>query len=240
MSCRRVVFSSVSAPYASPNSPLYKSTPSVSHSISFGRDDTWHFSSTAAAISATGSDTAPSERKLSTHSCFAQHLACVSASAVLATYAWTPNSSAAPAAAAATCASTVASSTSTDADGCAATLHNSTNARSATDRASGSEMPSFCSSICGLTSFRSGATSRESFTSLHMFSMMMQHLRLTSVLPFKPRSSTGVVMASAAASTSCTNTQPAKPSTVSGTSSGFWIASESCGTNTAMSSFPEQ
>ena len=71
-----------------------------------------------------------------------------------------------------------------------------------------------------------------------MFSMMMQHFRFTSVFPFSPRSKIGVVIASAAASTSCTNTQPAKPSTHSGTFSGFWIAADICGTNTAMSSLP--
>ena len=73
-----------------------------------------------------------------------------------------------------------------------------------------------------------------------MFSMIMQHRRFVSVFPLSPRSSTGVVIASAAASTSCTKMQPARPCTVSGTLSGFWMASESCGTKTAMSSFPEQ
>lgn len=68
------------------------------------------------------------------------------------------------------------------------------------------------------TSAMSGEPSRGSSMSLHMLSTMTQQRRLTaSVRSLRPRTSTGVITAKAAASTFCTKIQPASSSTHSGT-----------------------
>mmetsp|Transcript_15352 Transcript_15352/g.39074 ORF Transcript_15352/g.39074 Transcript_15352/m.39074 type:complete len:326 (+) Transcript_15352:2147-3124(+) len=108
----------------------------------------------------------------------------------------------------------------------------------ATVRASGSESSVERRSMAGMSSGRKGLASRESSMSLDMLSTMTATLRLISVFfSWHPRRRMGTVMARAGASTDCTKTVAESLCTVSGTSSGDWMALMSSGQKGLMSLF---
>merc|ERR1740115_126808 len=87
-------------------------------------------------------------------------------------------------------------------------------ARSATVRASGSEIASTARFTNGSNKFITGRTAAGSSTTLHILSTIKQQVRLTfSALSFKPRVRTGSITARAGVSTFCTKTHPARRST---------------------------
>mmetsp|Transcript_9670 Transcript_9670/g.23949 ORF Transcript_9670/g.23949 Transcript_9670/m.23949 type:complete len:226 (-) Transcript_9670:568-1245(-) len=106
----------------------------------------------------------------------------------------------------------------------------------ATPRASGSESSLARRSMQGISSGRKGLASRASSMSLDMLSTMTATLRLISVFfSAVPRMRRGTVMESAGESTDCTNTVDESVCTVSGTSSGAWMALMRAGTKGLMS-----
>merc|ERR1719197_475644 len=236
--CKRVVLSRVRDPYARPNSARAKSGPGLSsHSWTFGADATLHFERTAGTtVASFPSSIVPA--RAADHSDSSQHAASDNPTQMPVQYSKQPFPSATPfdVKYPFTTASDISISSI-----CLMTLHNSVYARSHTARASGSLMPSFSFSRSGFTLGMSGRTSRGFSTSLHMFSMMMQHLRLTSTLSkFNPRTRTGMRTARAGASTSCTKTQLDKDSIDSAIESGCWMLFVTVGMKTSKSLFPEQ